>query len=278
VGLRYDYFIFDVEDYLPTDSTHKNYTGYNYQTAFNPKFNLIYTATDKLQFFFNAGSGYHSNDARAVVQDKYRHNLPRAVSAEIGTLFYIKRVAVSAALWAMDLNNELVYSGDDGTTHNRGSSRRYGVDVSVRAPLTKWFFVDADLNYSKSRYINTLFGTQLKTDYYIPLAPTLTSAGGITTKFKNFEFSFRYRYMHDRPASSDGTIVAHGYTVFDFTANYKVKRYKIGLVIENLFNTKWNEAQFETESRLKEETKPIDELNFTPGTPFYIKLMVGYLF
>lgn len=55
LGLRYDYFIFDVEDLLPTDSTHKNDSGYNYQTALNPKLNLIYTANSSLQFFFNTG-------------------------------------------------------------------------------------------------------------------------------------------------------------------------------------------------------------------------------
>jgi hypothetical protein len=57
-----------------------------------------------------------------------------------------------------------------------------------------------------------------------------------------------------------------------------VKRYKIGIVIENLLNTVWNEAQFDTESRLKNESQPVDQLNFTPGTPFYAKLILGYTF
>ncbi|MBS1636659.1 MAG: TonB-dependent receptor [Bacteroidetes bacterium] len=279
VGLRYDYFVFDVEDLIPTDSAHKNYTGFNYQSAFNPKLNLIYTANDRLQFFFNTGSGYHSNDARSVVQDKTQHHLPIAVSTELGTLFHIRKTVISAAVWAMDLSNELVYVGDDGTTENRGASRRYGVDVSLRSQILTWLFADADLNFSQGRLIDTLFGQQRKTNYYIPLAPVLTSTGGLTAKFNNgLEFSLRYRYMKDRPANESNTIVAHGYCVMDFTANYKVKRYKFGLVIENLLNTQWNEAQFDTETRLRNESKPIDELHFTPGTPFYAKLIVGYVF
>jgi len=99
LGARYDYFVFDVEDLLPTDSTHKNYSGFNYQSAISPKLNLIYTANDRLQFFFNTGSGYHSNDARSSVQDKHQHHLPIAVSAEIGTLFHIKNTVISAAVW-----------------------------------------------------------------------------------------------------------------------------------------------------------------------------------
>lgn len=278
VGLRYDYFIFDVEDLLPTDSIHKNYSGYNYQTALNPKLNFIYTVNDRLQFFFNTGSGYHSNDARSVVQDKSQHHLPIAVSSEIGTLFHVKKTVVSAAVWGMDLSNELVYVGDDGTTENKGSSRRYGIDFSIRSQMLSWLYFDADINWSHGRLIDTLFGTPLSANSYIPLAPVLTSTGGLTMKIKSLELSLRYRYMKDRPANESNTIIAHGYQVLDLTANYKIKKYKIGVSIENVLNTKWNEAQFDTQTRLMGEKNPVDELHFTPGTPFYIKLIVGYTF
>ncbi len=278
LGARYDYFVFDVEDLLPTDSTHTNYSGFNYQSAISPKLNLIYTANDRLQFFFNIGSGYHSNDARSSIQDKHQHHLPIAVSSEIGTLFHIKNTVISAAIWGMDLSNELVYVGDDGTTENKGASRRYGFDLSGRAQLLSWLYLDADFNMSNGKLIDTLFGYQKTTNSYIPLAPTLTSVGGLTIKVKGFEGGLRYRYMKDRPANESNTIVAHGYNVVDLTANYKSKHYKIGLLIENLLNTNWNEAQFDTETRLKNETKSVDELHYTPGTPFYAKLVIGYIF
>ncbi len=279
-GVRYDYYIFDVEDLIPTDSTHQNYSGYNYQSAFNPKLNVIYTVSDKLQFFFNAGSGFHSNDARSTVQDKGMHRLPLAVSAEAGSLFHIaNKAVVSATVWAMDLDNELVYVGDDGTTENKGASRRVGIDLSLRAQLAPWLFLDADFNYAQSRFLDTIFGRQLETDYFIPLAPALTSAGGITVKLKRgFEGGLRYRFMEDRPANETNTVIAYGYNVFDLTANYTTGHFKLGLVIENIFNTNWNEAQFATESRLRNETTSVEELHYTPGTPFYAKIIVGYMF
>ena len=49
-------------------------------------------------------------------------------------------------------------------------------------------------------------------------------------------------------------------------------------IIENLLNTEWNEAQFDTESRLFNEPAPIDELHFTPGTPLALKLSLGVFF
>ncbi|MCW3071701.1 MAG: hypothetical protein JWO44_1591 [Bacteroidetes bacterium] len=280
LGGRYDYFIFDVEDQLPADSIHINYSDYNYQALFSPKLNCVYTATNRLQFFLNAGSGYHSNDARSVVQQQDDHRLPRSVGAEIGSLAHIGNKAVlSAALWWMDLENELVYVGDDGTTENKGSSRRSGIDLSIRLQLNQWLFADAGINVSKNSFTDTLFGKQLSQDYYVPLAPIATSAGGFTMKLKNgFEAGIRYRYMADRPANESNSVIAHGYNIIDFSAGYKMKRVRIGLSIENLLNTDWNEAQFDTESRLQYESQPVDELHFTPGTPFYSKLSIGYLF
>ena len=280
LGGRFDYFIFDVEDLLPTDSTHKNYSGYNYQTLVSPKLNFIYTPNDRLQIFLNAGSGFHSNDARSVVQEPNEHRIPRAPGAEIGTLFHLSnKFAASVAVWWMELENELVYVGDDGTTENKGSSRRKGIDFSARYQINSWLFADADFNISSSRFINKLYGKELRTDFYVPLSPTLTSAGGITARFKNkIETGVRYRYLAERPANESNTIVARGYSVFDFSANYKTNRYKIGFVIENLTNIEWNEAQFATETRLQKETQSVDELHFTPGTPFSARLIMGYTF
>ena len=66
--------------------------------------------------------------------------------------------------------------------------------------------------------------------------------------------------------------------VTDLKVNYTQKRYEIGLSIENLFNTKWNEFEAEEESRLRGETSPVDQMSFTPGTPFFAKLRVSIFF
>ncbi len=280
LGGRFDYFIFDVEDLLPTDSFYTNYSGYNFQTLLSPKLNMIYTPSERVQIFLNAGSGFHSNDARSVVQQQDKHELPRSVGAEIGSLFHLgNRFVATAALWWLDVENELVYVGDDGTTENKGSSRRTGVDISARYQLTSWLFADADVNFAKNVFTDKLYGQQLESNYYLSLAPTATSAGGLTTRFKNgFEAGARYRYLASRPANESNTITTRGYNIVDFEANYRSKRYKIGLTIENLLNTEWNEAQFATESRLFSETQSVDELHYTPGTPFAAKLILGFIF
>ncbi len=78
--------------------------------------------------------------------------------------------------------------------------------------------------------------------------------------------------MECRPANEDNSVVAKGYFVADAAINYTKKRWEAGLAIQNLFDTKWKETQFETESRLQNEPAPVSEIHFTPGTPFFARL------
>lgn len=87
-----------------------------------------------------------------------------------------------------------------------------------------------------------------------------------------------YKYIKDRPANEDNSIVAKGYFILDASVNYSKPKYEVGLSMENILNTKWNEAQFATESRLKNEPAPVNELNFTPGIPFFIRAKFAVFF
>jgi outer membrane receptor protein involved in Fe transport len=84
--------------------------------------------------------------------------------------------------------------------------------------------------------------------------------------------------MGDRPANEDNSTVAKGYFVTDAFLSYNRKKYEIGLAIQNLFDIKWKETQFDTESRLFNEPAPVSEIHFTPGTPFFAKLSFTYNF
>jgi hypothetical protein len=52
----------------------------------------------------------------------------------------------------------------------------------------------------------------------------------------------------------------------------------IGLSINNIFNIKWKETQFDTESRLKNEATSVEEIHFTQGTKFSAKLALSIFF
>jgi len=73
-------------------------------------------------------------------------------------------------------------------------------------------------------------------------------------------------------------VVAKGYFLIDAKASYRFSSIEVGASVENLLNVEWNQAQFDTESRLSYEAEPVSELHFTPGTPFFLKGFVTYRF
>ncbi len=270
VGVRLDYFDFSFKNYQ-----YDSVSGRKQVPKVSPKLNLYYDLNSSTQLFAHAGYGFHSNDARAVVLKSSEHNLPTALGYEMGSTFKLgKRIVVNAALWGIDLQNELVYVGDDATVKITGATRRLGADLSLRCQMTDHVFMDADVNYNHGRYLNLPQGHN-----YIPLAPSLTSVGGISyKKIKGINTSLRYRYINSRPANEDNTVKALGYFLLDGVINYTQPKFEIGLTAENLLNTKWNQAQFDTQSRLKNESGSVDELHFTPGTPFYLKATLSVFF
>lgn len=161
------------------------------------------------------------------------------------------------------MQQEFVYVGDDAVVEPSGRSRRYGIDLGARCQLNGRFYLQADYTYSHARSMDDPAG-----ENYIPLAPVNTLMAGLSYQWKGLSVSLKGRYLGNRPANEDYTITAKGYFVADLNASYTYKRVTIGTVIENIFNTEWNEAQFATETRLQNEPKSVTELHFTPGTPF----------
>ncbi len=269
-GLRYDHF---QNRYL--DRLAGNIEGKASANIVSPKLSIYYQPNTNTQFYLSGGRGFHSNDTRVVVPQNGLQILPAAYGSDLGTVFKpTKNLLVNAALWYLWLDQEFIYVGDEGVVEPSGRSRRYGADVSVRYQPAPWLFADVDVNYSHGRAVDESKGQD-----YLPLAPRVTSIGGLTVKTnRNIYASMRYRYMGNRPANEDYSTVADGYFVADAFVNYTRKKYEIGFTVQNLFNTQWKETQFDTESRLMNEPQAVSEIHFTPGTPFFGKLSFTYLF
>lgn len=270
IGSRFDFFTFQYTDHLLNNVTRKNAA-----SVVSPKINLQYTINRQTQVYVKLGKGFHSNDTRIVIDRTKMNGLPAAYGTDVGVLLKpAKKLIVSAALWYLYLQQEFVYVGDAGVIEPGGKTKRMGIDVSARYQFTQWLLGDITVNGTRPRTIGVPKG-----EAYIPLAPTFSSVGGLNFLSKNgLNASMRYRFIGDRPANENGLVIAKGYTVFDAAINYTKKKYELGLFAENLFNVTWNEAQFNTESRLKNEPKPVSELHFTPGNPFNIRVKLAVFF
>jgi len=269
-GLRFDYFRNQYTDKLnhaelPVQS----------EAIISPKLNIQYTFNPRWQVYLKTGKGFHSNDTRVVAFNNGKDILPAAYGTDLGLTFKpVSHLFIDVAIWYLYLEQEFVYVGDAGVIEPSGKTERKGVDLSARYQFNSWLFADLNLNLTKPRSMESP-----KAEDYIPLAPTFTSTGGLNFKMGNgFNGSIRYRYMKDRPANETNTVIAHGYTVADLSLNYTRKKYELGIAIENFFNVKWNEAQFNTESRLKNEPVSVEEIHFTPGVPFYARLKLSFFF
>ncbi len=269
-ALRYDRLTFDYRNDLDSNYARQSRTA----GVFSPKLALSYTFSDRVRVYANAGLGFHSNDARTVLGTN-RPSLPRALGYEVGaSLKPTSRLLVKTALWALNLQQEFVYVGDEGVIEPSGRSRRTGVDLSVRWQPLDWLFADADLSLARPRFPDEPEGRQ-----FVPLAPPRTSAGGLTARAKSgWGASLRYRCLGSRPANADGSVTAHGYNLLDAALSYQRPHVEVTLSVENALNRDWNEAQFATESRLRGETAPVGEIHFTPGTPRFARLAVGWKF
>lgn len=245
------------------------------KTIVSPKLNFYWDVKDSYQVFLKSGIGFHSNDARVVVSEQGKDILPRAYGVDLGDIWKpLPNLVVNTTLWYLFLEQEFVYVGDAGVVELSGKTERYGLDFGFRYQLNNWLFLDTDLTLTHARS-----NEDPKVENYIHLASDFTRADGLSLNdYRGFSGGLRYRFIDDRPANEDNSIVAKGYFITDFNANYSFNKITVGFAIENLFDVDWNETQFATETRLQNEVQSVDEIHYTPGIPFFVKGTIKYRF
>ncbi|MDF2460486.1 MAG: putative TonB-dependent receptor, partial [Nitrospira sp.] len=232
-----------------------------------PKANLILGPWFQTEFFANYGDGYHSNDARSAVASA-SSPLARARTYELGARskpWGPDGMELIATLWAIDLRSELVFVGDEGTTEIRGATRRRGLEVAARGQIWGPIYINGSLTWSKAEFAN---------GDAIPLAPELTAYGAILVQWpEGLRSQIQATYLGVRPLIEDRTAKAPSWIDIDLSERYilPVKmphgRLEAFLFIQNLFNTKWEQATFFFESRLRNEAAGVNDIHFVPGNP-----------
>jgi outer membrane receptor protein involved in Fe transport len=266
----------DLIDFQYTNKLATTYTNDSRELfILSPKFNVLYNANERMQLYVKSGKGFHSNDSRVVVQNQVDRVLPSAYGVDLGVNWKASpRVLINAALWQLHLEQEFVYVGDEGIVEPSGQTERQGVDLSVRFQATDWLYGSIDANYTLARSIDSPEG-----ENYIPLAPEQSLVAGLhATQNSGLYGGFDVRFLGDRAATEDRSIIAEGYVVVDMNVGYSAKRVDVSARVQNLLDTEWNETQFATESRLLDEPTSTTEIHFTPGTPFFLSGKITYMF
>lgn len=264
-GFRAETFTFDVRNRCPDCAEQP--AGRRTSSIVLPKANLILGPWLRSEFFANYGEGYHSNDARSVVASG-SSPFARARTYEVGVRskpWGPDGIEFVTTLWGIDLKSELVFVGDEGTTESRGASRRRGVEVAARGQLWGPIYLNGSLTWSKAEFNN---------GEAIPLAPELTAYGAILVQWpEGLRSQIQATYLGVRPLIEDRSAKAPSWIDIDLSERYILPiklshgRLEAFLFIQNLLNTKWEQATFYFESRLRNEAAGVNDIHFVPGNP-----------
>jgi TonB family protein len=256
-GGRADMVAFAVDDRLPAGTPGAAASGVDSAHQFSPKTSVALSPLRRgpaqLDVYVNYGHGFHSNDVRGAFAKERVSPLTRAVGEEIGTRArLLDRWDLGLALWQLDLDNETVWIGDEGTNESGPATTRKGLELETRFELTKWLAADLDLTFTKSQ-----FRANAGNGGGLALAPKQTWSGGLSGRHALgpgiVRAGLRFYGVGDRPASDDGALVAPGFTLVDVHAGYRVRRFDVALDVENLFDASARAAQFATTGRLRTE-------------------------
>jgi outer membrane receptor protein involved in Fe transport len=156
VGLRGDYYLFDVSSNLLENSGHRT------AGLVSPKVGLVFGPFQRSELYVNAGLGFHSNDARGTtirVDPKTGARvdpvdpLVRGWGAEVGVrTLALQNVHTTFAFWGLGLDSELLYVGDAGTTEASRPSERLGFEWSLDALPKRWLTLDVSWVYSRAHF------------------------------------------------------------------------------------------------------------------------------
>lgn len=274
-GLRVDAFHWEVADLAPGTANDPMTTtaGREARAIVGPKLSIEAHESEQMTFFFNAGSGFHSNDARSAVKSG-RGSLARALGTEAGVRMKPHdRARLSADVWYLHLGSEQVWSGDAGGTEPSDPTRRFGLDLEGSVTATPWLSLDANVTWAKATLVaNRGNGGALA------LAPKWMGSGGVAVHDRRGFVSLRTRGIADRPGNADGTLTAQGYLLFDVVAGTRLGGCDLELTIANLTNTRWREAQFAEESRVMPTGPAVEQMHYTPGMPLTATMKASYRF
>ena len=258
-GIRLDAYRFRLDSNTPANS------GETTVVRPEPKFSVTFTPRPDVDVYAQAGVSYRSNDTRGIfdrvssypggpVPVEQSKAVVRSNGAETGVRFRtIPNLTATVAVWYLQSDSELFFAGDTGS--NEDSDRpgqRYGLEINTIYKPWSWLTVDA--NYAKSqafftdnnRVVGDSIPEAIKNSasvavifHDLPRAPKLTA-------------SIRMRYFGARDLIEDRSQESAPVTVFNGRLSYDLtKRLTLGVEALNLFNTKYNDAEYYDSYRLQ---------------------------
>jgi outer membrane receptor protein involved in Fe transport len=279
VGVRGDVYLFDVSGDIAANA------GTRTAGIVSPKASLAFAPSPATELYLSGGLGFHSNDARGttITIDPITGEpadrvdpLVRSRGAEIG----LRATPVAGwrstlALWALNLDSELVFIGDGGATEPSAASRRRGVTwANFYRPIPQ-VAIDFDVSVARARFDDVPAGED-----HLPGALERVVAGGITLSSAPFGpfGALRLRHFGSYPLVGDNSVRATATTLLNADAGYRLASgIRLQISVLNLLNARHADIQYYYASRLQgEPAGGVDDVHFHPVEPRRVRAVLAW--
>jgi TonB dependent receptor-like, beta-barrel/TonB-dependent Receptor Plug Domain len=276
LGIRGDYYWFDVDALNPANS------GDDADTIVSPKGSLIYAFSDTSEAYLSVGYGFHSNDARGVsITVDPATGLPVSpvdplVESRGGELGF-KTVwrdswNASLALWYLELDSELLFVGDAGTTEASRPSERWGLEFNNFWALDEIWSLEADFAWTDAR-----FSDSAPEGREIPGALDSVVTAAISAQYPGGWFgSFRIRYFGGAPLVEDSSVKSDGSTMANLALGWANDNWRIQADILNLFDSSDHDVDYFYGSRLPgEAAEGVEDIHYHVFEPRQVRVYLS---
>ena len=274
-GLRADEYYADVRSDLAANS------GRRQSAILSPKLAVTLGPWRATELYLDYGYGFHSNDARGAtitVDPKTGEPvsqvtpLVRAKGADLGLrTSAIPNLQTSVTLFRLDLDSELLFAGDGGTTEASRPSRRQGIELQNFYTPRPWLTLDADYAHSSARFSNSD-----PVGDHIPGAIENALSAGISADGLGPWFgSLRMRYFGPRPLIEDDSVRSKASSLLNFRLGYKLPNgLSVAADVFNLLDNQVSDVDYYYASQLPGEPAPVEDLHFHPAEKRSVRMEI----
>ena len=272
IGGRADFYTFDVRADIAANS------GKSSASIVSPKASIAWTPIDRVELYANYGRGFHSNDARgtSINIDPNTGNAADPVDALVAANGYeggvrvmpIDGLTLTGTYWWLDLDSELLFIGDGGTTEAQGPSKRRGLELAAFYQPAPWLTIDAEYTKSQGRLTDLPRGADR-----IPGAIETVIAGGFVAKYEKASIAMRLRHFGSYSLIEDNSVRANPLTVVNARVGYRLGKVELAADLLNVFDAKDNEIEYFYASRLPgEPAEGVEDRHIRPIEPRQLRV------
>ena len=260
----------------------------------SPKLSVILGPWAKSEFFISAGKGFHSNDARGVI-DKWDPTQPGtpsnpvpALASSFGKEIGLRTEAInglqnSLALWNLNSDSEIIYSADStiGSTEANGASRRTGVEWNNHWVANHWLLIDADMAWTRAHYAN--MNNNGNAGNLIPNAVSKVARFGATIQDTGpWSAVVETRYIGSYPLSQNGNLTAPSALVTNLRVGREIStKMTVSLDALNVFNHEYYDIAYQQDYAVVRPNINISNPNgitVHPGEPRQLRMTLRLKF